>query len=807
MAEPQKETSSVIPEKKKSLLDDDIKNEFLSSWKTMSVTEDDTMDFNFSTVSSGKKKAFDFEKLDMDFNLDGDFNKLSSFKVDITDFDFSSPSTKVVKTKEKSEQESSTGNQKGKKKQFDFSFDFNDLDSFDFDSSLMKEEKASHKSQDGKKESSLDGDESRGSKSQLSESVKAFDTVATKLQPFEDVRSSKVESMAGHLTSIKNDSVKHVISEAAILSHCAEPSPEKVIANDKEISSELFSEKAIIDFPSQSLEDINSNRYALCDGKNESCEQSSGLPAISNQKDVTEKLMAVVLSCDENLPLKDSLTQQNTTLESNNGETNTSDSKISKEIADCIVSSEADVKFEEKSTSFVSRKDQPDVKDNKEKQNLTTERPIVLPCREGLNSNDARTGIELCGNSLLVAREFTKGKDAMQEGAKNDTNLTDIRESFVSNGIPNESKLVGKSHDGEATKVEPVWPASDKIGKGQNTLGLQDCPSISSEKQIGSSNQISVNSKAFSSNMAALRDPKIKLAEETTLCPAKACRKLPDLSTLKISKYWMSGANQVSSNSLPQKDISCLQNPEKNVQVQGNTANTASEAAPLVVSTEKKLPLNFSLKRKSFELSHSDLASLKPLKRLSTSLIESRDFKEPLKRLVEEKFSTAEKSSISDAGKSLKPLKFLSESFGGSRNLKEPLKRIDVKESVKSVGEDKANFHENHVESTPRGSLYNSPAYALEISPKVNVIELEISSIMEKDGNVERAEALTKELEEICNMLKKKHDEAKEILVRAVVNNNNLLMLNHPLYEEKISFRLTFNCSNVDIGFLFEFIK
>lgn len=37
-------------------------------------------------------------------------------------------------------------------------------------------------------------------------------------------------------------------------------------------------------------------------------------------------------------------------------------------------------------------------------------------------------------------------------------------------------------------------------------------------------------------------------------------------------------------------------------------------------------------------------------------------------------------------------------------------------------------------------------------------------------------------------MLRKKHDEAKEILVRAIVNNNKLLMLNHPLYDEKISF-------------------
>lgn len=45
---------------------------------------------------------------------------------------------------------------------------------------------------------------------------------------------------------------------------------------------------------------------------------------------------------------------------------------------------------------------------------------------------------------------------------------------------------------------------------------------------------------------------------------------------------------------------------------------------------------------------------------------------------------------------------------------------------------------------------------------------------------------------QLANMLKKKHEEAKEILVRAVVNNNKLLMLNHPIaiHEKKISYQV-----------------
>ncbi|KAJ1285437.1 hypothetical protein BS78_03G279800 [Paspalum vaginatum] len=38
----------------------------------------------------------------------------------------------------------------------------------------------------------------------------------------------------------------------------------------------------------------------------------------------------------------------------------------------------------------------------------------------------------------------------------------------------------------------------------------------------------------------------------------------------------------------------------------------------------------------------------------------------------------------------------------------------------------------------------------------------------------------------MCILLKRKHAEAKELEVRAIVNNNTMLMLNHPMFEEKI---------------------
>ncbi|KAM1792916.1 hypothetical protein ACFX12_036725 [Malus domestica] len=111
MAESEKAKSSSVNQKgKSSFLDEEIGDEFLISWKSISVMEDDGMDFSFDTVSKGSKG----KKKDMDFNLDGDFGKITYFKMDMPDLDFSSPPRKAAKTKERSEEESSKGNSQGK---------------------------------------------------------------------------------------------------------------------------------------------------------------------------------------------------------------------------------------------------------------------------------------------------------------------------------------------------------------------------------------------------------------------------------------------------------------------------------------------------------------------------------------------------------------------------------------------------------------------------------------------------------------------------------------------------------------------
>lgn len=68
----------------------------------------------------------------MDFSLDDAFGKMSSFKIDMPDLDFSSSPKKSTKSKEKSEEDFVKGDHQDKHEKFMFSFDFNGQVSMNF---------------------------------------------------------------------------------------------------------------------------------------------------------------------------------------------------------------------------------------------------------------------------------------------------------------------------------------------------------------------------------------------------------------------------------------------------------------------------------------------------------------------------------------------------------------------------------------------------------------------------------------------------------------------------------------------------
>ncbi|PKI72757.1 hypothetical protein CRG98_006842 [Punica granatum] len=116
---------------------------------------------------------------------------------------------------------------------------------------------------------------------------------------------------------------------------------------------------------------------------------------------------------------------------------------------------------------------------------------------------------------------------------------------------------------------------------------------------------------------------------------------------------------------------------------------------------EKQLTLTSSLKRKTYETASTNTMSCSPLKRLSESPVQSRSCKEASPKLV----------------------------------VSGQMKEVSV-------------FFENKGDVKSRNSLDDSSPQ-VEISRVKNMVDYEFTALVENDGNVEEAEAYTKELEDV----------------------------------------------------------
>ncbi|URE41274.1 hypothetical protein MUK42_18274 [Musa troglodytarum] len=108
------------------------------------------------------------------------------------------------------------------------------------------------------------------------------------------------------------------------------------------------------------------------------------------------------------------------------------------------------------------------------------------------------------------------------------------------------------------------------------------------------------------------------------------------------------------------------------------------------------------------------------------------------------------------------------------------------KSSAISPGSDTEMVQREENPESSRNDASFQNLCSLDGASELENMDIEVAAQTEDHGNVEKAESCSKELDDLCNMLRKKHEEAKELLVRAVVINNKLLMLNHPMIEEKI---------------------
>lgn len=900
MAETQKKTVSVDKKEKSSLLDDEIGKDFFS-WKSMSKAGDDSMDFSFDEIpkAKGKKDAFNFGKLDMDFDLEGDLDKLSSFKIDLPDLDFSSPSQDSPKCKEKSKEETSTGNHKGKKQHFEFSFDFNELDDFNFGSNFKGGEKSSKKSLDDKKVTS-DTINSKGSKMDR----KPEENSTTAKDPAsEDLANSKVkmpegskvtmalEEDTGRVTTeltapedVPNLKVKmpdigpgaqNSIGEACppksappldfAKSHESGISPEEIVSPnvkhtdqpttlpDSIVSSEPFDQGSLQNSPVSclpengsigdtildKLEDvcslqnspassvpensviranmsdkqgdvlspgttsdaISAEEQSVYDGMNPSVGLNLAKLQLENAAEELDKKQREKEASDDNLPTE--LTDTNRSEEGVYKKYTSAGSPSTKLLHDVSTDNVQTSTPKDSFDSGTKDKEAGVIRSRFFTKSKTSEsqshKPLSIVEKTFSLSSQRISSMQLC-----PAREKREDENATK--AKAEKKLVSISQSTsrdITIGgpvLPDPEKVTGNTRKG-ATTADPFENAKKAIDSSrlQGKAVMKGEPVlIRSEKNSRfQANSSSLGEKTTTSSMQtclSAKPPLLKVESVRSLKVAseglKTAKRTPDLCNIKISRT--AEVNKVSSNFILPAETNSLTSAEQNKELPGTTASKI--ANPIYVGTSgKQMPQIPSLKRKAFEESNVDLISLKPLKRPSESPSGIRNFRESSE-------SIARKEGC-DIGNRIGAV--TKNIFNGhpTSGPKFPKEVIMTEMEIPSVKEDDGNVEKakayakelenacdpgNHIGAVTKNVYMDHPASGPVAPKEVTMTEMEIPSVKEDDVDVEKAEAYAKELENICNMLKKKNDEAKELLVRAAVNNNNLLMLNHPIFDEKI---------------------
>ncbi|TYG97390.1 hypothetical protein ES288_A10G035200v1 [Gossypium darwinii] len=825
------------------MLDEEIGKDFLGSWKSMSV-KDDALDFSFETTTKGKNKAFNFDKLDIDFNLDDDFGKFSSFKVDMPDLDFSSPAEKDAKAKEKSKEESNSGKQQEKKDRLAFSFNFNELDDFDFDSALNKGEKTSKKNQESKDaelddfdfdstlnkgektskknkeckaaelddfdfDSTLNIGEKTSKKNQegkaaASESTEVSkidqaledDLITERLPESRDAANSKAETSKGRVEACKSTdnpcSSKAVpaqgpapekmdtaqgsrISPETSLDTNAEETYKSSPSPEREVSSELYDQQSLQSSPLDSRNVNNSNPETISDMQAEVCSQGRRTKTSSASEQNVKDNVIINESIQENWHRKNSFPLSETDRDGRKG----AGGNIPAEIDDSLLVQDGIV-LKGINTAGLSTDN---IAAKKYIPNPTPKLPSVSldRCSEPTDTEQtARKGKEagairsrffrrLEENRSQLHQPSEIGKEVSSFSGKNNGGMHlspvyEKREDFGASEAQSVRKLVdySKLSSQELTKRRSVLQQSENnigsssdiragfaagaIQNGAHKLisksSLQDKAArkgdpvlLRTEKNASlQANPPNHTEKTTESSVQKSLNPKLQVPKMHSIQNSmfhseahKITKKAPALSCIKSTRSIGPKTDHMSS----QKETNSLGNLEQNKDTRGNTSNIV---LPVGVA-ETQTPKFPSLKRKTFQESNGDTVLLKSLKRLSQSPTESR-------------------------------------------NLTESSERVANKE---------VQNHKNHVEVSTKNVLYDHLTSGSEVAREVNMTESEFASVIENDGKVEKAEAYGKELEDICNMLKKKNEEAKQVLVRAIVNNNNLLMLNHPILKEKIN--------------------
>ncbi|CAM8972451.1 unnamed protein product [Rhodiola kirilowii] len=219
----------------------------------------------------------------MDFDLGGDFGKMSSFKMDMSDLDFSFPTKKNKRANETTEGDSGRVNFQGKEDQFNFSFDFNSLGNFDIDATLSKVDTLSRKQKDIQK---LDIDETDCQASEIQDKEVTVADISNKPkrgQASENVAIAKVHDFVDNHDTLMRDSqhMRSEVSDVIVVKPGAEISSDEADRSGRaDTSDHSYSpvEQPIIqNFGVQTTYTNNLGEGNLVDSLKEGCSSGTGV--------------------------------------------------------------------------------------------------------------------------------------------------------------------------------------------------------------------------------------------------------------------------------------------------------------------------------------------------------------------------------------------------------------------------------------------------------------------------------------------------------------------------------------------------
>ncbi|QCD83475.1 hypothetical protein DEO72_LG2g3819 [Vigna unguiculata] len=776
MTEEHKESSPADSKEKKSSRGDEIGKKFLSSWKSMSMADDDAIDFDFDTVSKGKKKPFDFEKMDLNFNLDGEFDKISSFKLDMSDLDFTCPPKKSSQSKDKKGEIS--GAKGGKQDEFNFSFDFNELDSFNLDSSFVQVDTTSNGSP-RKKVVSNEGSDKEGAKRPKTNNDEgahaSVDSTAVKSHAPEELETFKAETMVGSLGNLvlRQDGPVSRISSSGNLDM------QEIDLPEKENFTESVSEQVNNVPCSQSVGQSDSEQHTISDQHTEVISSGTRVSNVSGDKQeinhrTTYQCTEMFSSGTRKINVSDDMQEIND--KATNMKPDTVDLQLERSSPHHITKSDNSVDEAitlERNAQGVTNDPQPENRYTSYENNSRAEALNKISCDNGSKENKETTLV--CDLGLASSKSVVENMVLIKDNKLHDMQSSVFCTPEGNRPLKQPSSTVGTKGISLGNKKNADMVLGSITQKREN-FGSKDTRSGSKMTgvSITDSSKLMRDAAALLGSKDHLRsssNTREGIVSDVTPCSGKLAGNkqsfCEEVNNNKITFLERAVPNQDVHMLSSQVNLSCLTEKTARVTNQAVYVNSQPEASGKESSHKSRITSVEGNKLTSKNCKVTPALSSLKTSRLSAKLIltTSLNQKETNSivssgQSIQIQGNTASKNDNPiDIGNNQKPsttflkrktIEVSEADFTSLRSLKRISQTLSKSRDSKESSEEVIG----EVESIPNNLLNNRSTPGLKSPSEIKVMEVEIpnSILMEDNSNVEKAEAYMKELEDVSDL-------------------------------------------------------